>query len=477
MNRARVFSLVALAALVVAGGESAFVRQLMPVAERSAITDTSGRALGLHGFSTAGSAKSSVDGLPRFTEADLARENADMGTNFVRFLISWRAVEPQPGIYDQAYLAEVETRVDWFAKQGYHVMLDMHQDLWGTEIVPGMGIGNGAPGWATYTDGLPIGQHDMWELYYLDAGVIRAFDNFWNTTGTHPELMDHYVNAWKAVATQFASNPTVIAYDLMNEPFGGTLQGPAFEAGPLTNLYQQSLDAIRTVDPDSWACLEPQAMGVNWGLPSGLGVVTDSRPGEARVAFCPHLYPLAMDLGGGYSGGSRDMVDATIASWIGNTKRTAARLGNVPIILGEFGLDTTLPGALDYVDTVYAQMDGIHAGVAYWSRDNGLWGPYDTDGVTARNLVAAIDRPYLRAVAGTLQTLSSAPDRLEFSFTPDAAAAAPTELYLPAVGFPHGAAVDGATIAHWDTSRRILTLDAPGNPAATQNIVVVAADG
>ncbi|MDJ0113819.1 glycoside hydrolase family 5 protein, partial [Rhodococcus erythropolis] len=60
----------------------------------SYLTDDAGRSLILRGFNTASSAKSAPDGMPKFTEADLEREHADMGTNFVRFLISWRSVEP-----------------------------------------------------------------------------------------------------------------------------------------------------------------------------------------------------------------------------------------------------------------------------------------------------------------------------------------------------------------------------------------------
>lgn len=143
-----------------------------------------------------------------------------MGTNFVRFLISWRSVEPEPGQYDQEYLDRVEDRVRWYAERGYKVMLDMHQDVYSGAITPegnsgnGAGnIGNGAPAWATYMDGLPVSPQDRWELYYVQPGVMRAFDNFWNTTGQHPELVEHYANAWQAVAERFAGNDTVVAYD------------------------------------------------------------------------------------------------------------------------------------------------------------------------------------------------------------------------------------------------------------------------
>src|SRR5690606_8277761 len=126
-------------------------------------------------------------------------------------------------------------------------------------------------------------------------------------TGEHPDLMDHYVDAWKAVAERFAANDAVVAYDLMNEPYGGTLQGVAFESGPLTELYQRAADAVRDVDQDTWLCVEPQAFGFNWGLPSALGPIDDARDGDPRIAFCPHLYPLPMDLGDGFTGGSKGL--------------------------------------------------------------------------------------------------------------------------------------------------------------------------
>lgn len=455
IRRSRVLA-SALAVVLVGLGASA----LRPVPDEvaPAMTDEKGRDLVLRGFSTAGSAKGSPDGLPYFTRADLDTEYADMGTNFVRFLISWRSLEPAPGKYDQGYLAGLAERVEWYADRGYKVMLDMHQDLWGNEIIPGKGVGNGAPAWATYTDGLRIDEQDMWELYYLEPGVIRAFDHFWNTTGKHPELRSHYVGAWRAVAQKFAHDDTVIAYDLMNEPYGGSLQGPAFEAGPLTDLYQAAADAIRQVDQDSWVCVEPQAMGVNWGTPSGLGTITDNRKGEPRIAYCPHLYPLPMDLGGGYTGTTRTLVSGTVDTWLDNTLRTAKRLGDVPVILGEFGLDTTKPSALEYVDRVYDVAAKHGFGVAYWSRDDGTWGPYESDG-TKRNLVGELDRPYPRAVAGRLgRILAAGAYSLEFEVDPDPSVKAPTEIYLPKSFGNSATLAEGGSVIGWDPKRRILSV-------------------
>lgn len=465
-NPGRVVFGLLLTAAVIGGGVAAGLRHAPDTAD-SFMLDGEGRAVVAHGFSTSGSAKSTPDGLPLFTEDDLQQEYEDMGTNFVRFLISWRAIEPEQGKINEAYLDAVAERVDWYAARGYHVMLDMHQDLWGQAITPSGENGNGAPAWATHLDDLPVTPQDMWELIYLEPGVIRAFDHFWNTTGEHPELMEHYAQAWRAVAERFADHPAVIAYDLMNEPYGGTLQGAAFESGPLTQLYQRTADAIREVDDDSWLCLEPQAFGFNWGLPSGLGAVDDARDGEARIAFCPHLYPLSMDLGEGYDGFSRPLVDATVAGWTRNVLDTADMLGGeegpVPVILGEFGLDTTATGAQEYVELVYRTADEHGFGVAYWSRDPGSWGPYDQAG-TPRNLVGWLDRPYPRAVPG-LVSWRSDEDTLEVTVRGAEGAA---ELYLPPERFGEPV-VTGGTVESWDAAAGILVVR-PITPDATLRI-------
>src|SRR5699024_4480705 len=156
------------------------------------------------------------------SEDEVAAEHADMGTNFVRLLISWRAVEGEPGEYNEEYFDGLEQVVDWYASRGYAVMLDMHQDLWGAFGELGEGqIGNGAPARSTHTDCKAIISWDQWELHYLAPGIVRAFDHFWGSSGEHPELMEHYAGAWRAVAERFADHPAIVAYDLMNESYGG----------------------------------------------------------------------------------------------------------------------------------------------------------------------------------------------------------------------------------------------------------------
>lgn len=458
MLRIRIL-IACVAILVIAGGLAAGLRSAPQSAPRF-ITDSEGRALVLHGFSTNGGAKSSPDGLPTITEEEVAAEHKDMGTNFVRLLISWRAVEPEPGVYDEEYFDGLEEVIDWYAGRGYSVMLDMHQDLWGAFDELGEGqIGNGAPAWATYTDGKATVERDQWELHYLDPGIVRAFDHFWGTTGEHPELMDHYAGAWRAVAERFAEHPAIIAYDLMNESYGGSTQGPAFEAGPLTELYQRTTDAIREVDLETWVCIEPQVVGFNWGLSSALRPIED--PSE-RIAFCPHLYPHPLDLGEDYTGKNAHMVDKVIGGWLTNTLKVSQRLGDAPVILGEFGLNTERPGALEYVEKVLTEMGGAGISTAYWSRDAGSWGPYDDEG-NARNLVSSLNRPYPRAVAGTPLRWAAADGELTVEMIPDPVLGVPTEIYLPPGEFIDPV-VRGGQIVSWDAGTGLLEVDVADSP-------------
>ncbi|MEV0051923.1 cellulase family glycosylhydrolase [Saccharopolyspora shandongensis] len=70
---------------------------------------------------------------------------------------------------------------------------------------------------------------------------------------------------------------------------------------------------------------------------------------------------------------------ATVKQWFATNTRTARRLG-APLIIGEFGLDATKPGALDYVDDVRNKAGKAGASWWYWSNDPGSWGPYAPDG-------------------------------------------------------------------------------------------------
>src|SRR5690606_15964537 len=53
-----------------------------------------------------------------------------MGWNVVRLLLSWSRVEPEPGVYDEAYLDAIEQAVHTLERRGVYTLIDLHQDAW-----------------------------------------------------------------------------------------------------------------------------------------------------------------------------------------------------------------------------------------------------------------------------------------------------------------------------------------------------------
>ncbi len=426
----------------------------------SYLTDTKGRAVILHGLNMSNNAKYALDGMPWIKASDVVAENRTLGTNAVRFVIFWDLVEPQPGVYDDNYLANVQIRAGWYGSQGMHVILDMHQDLYGPGAVSsGPTDVDGAPLWATYTDGLPIKPQRPWGLMYVQPGELRVWDNFWNTTRKHPELRKSYANAWQHVAAYFANNTSVIGYDLMNEPFGGSLQGVLFEPTVLLATYQEVINKIRQVDNDHWILVEPSSFPVTQGLPTTLPKPKDPRRGEPRIAYSPHLYPPTLTLDNtkaSYTGLNIPVVNLMLKTWAASNVAISI-LWKSPIVIGELGaVDYTAKGNLDFVDKLTELTDNIGASWLWWSNDKGNTSPYQGDDVF-NALAAHLSYPYAQAIAGAPEVLryDRAKKQLTVKFANKAGVTGTTDLFLSPYVFTNG--------------YTLTTTDAAGNWSANYN--------
>ena len=133
-----------------------------------------GKAIVLRGVNVAQASKVAPY-LPKQSKTDLAKMPG-WGCNCIRYLVLWAAIEPQPGQYDDTYLAAVRERLDWARDAGLYVVLDMHQDVFGEKY----GF-CGAPKWACIDGGAPYEQKagEHWAANYLKPAVLAAFDNFW----------------------------------------------------------------------------------------------------------------------------------------------------------------------------------------------------------------------------------------------------------------------------------------------------------
>ncbi len=190
--------------------------------------DRDGRQILFHGLSVISTSKAEQYQSWHGPEEFAAMRN--WGMNCVRLGILWDGVEPEPGQYDEEYLSKVDKRVAWAKEHGIYVILDMHQDLFSVLYA------DGAPEWATLTDGEPhVHVGSVWSDAHLTSPAVkRAFDNFWdNKPGPDGVgIQDRFALAWRHVAQRYADEPAVLGYDLFNEPGGGS----AFVEGLLLQM-------------------------------------------------------------------------------------------------------------------------------------------------------------------------------------------------------------------------------------------------
>ncbi|MDP8257052.1 MAG: cellulase family glycosylhydrolase [Candidatus Alcyoniella australis] len=173
----------------------------------------------------------------------------DWGLNAIRINVVWEAVEPQPGVYDQDYLARVESLVDAAAQRGLWVVIDWQSQLYGRAL-----WGAGAPQWALPAGVEPFAgeaPHD-WYLYYLRDEVIEAYGLFYADAALRQsELAAHLM-----LAQRLADRENVVGYELQSQPYAAPLDH-AFVHGVLLNYYVDKALALRRADPDALLFFAP----------------------------------------------------------------------------------------------------------------------------------------------------------------------------------------------------------------------------
>ncbi|MFE4698358.1 glycoside hydrolase family 5 protein [Streptomyces sp. NPDC056738] len=260
------------------------------------------------------------------------------GFDVQRLALSWSALEPKRGVFDEAYLARIRTAVDQAAAHGIHTVLDMHQDTFSKYVSAAPGtrcranaspeFGNdGAPKWATRTDGAKacgfLGRD-------LSPNVQQAFTNLYDDTDG---IGTEFARMWGHLAKTFADDPAVAGYDLLNEPGPGNAPGVTSSI-LLGRLYQQAITSIRAAESKvaggfhHLVFFEPSIL---W---SGLGFDTTPPAGFADdplLVFSPHLYSesITMDQGLG-------VTLTSIEQGYTAAERTARAYGT-PLWSGEWG--------------------------------------------------------------------------------------------------------------------------------------------
>lgn len=288
---------------------------------------------------------------------------AARGFSVVRLVISWSRVEPERGVFDEAYLEEIERAVDEAEARGMYTVIDMHQDAFSAFVFTPDGVEcpagtnpakgwDGAPEWATLTDGLDTcltGDRNS------SPAVIAAWNHFWDNTDG---IRDEFVASWAAVATRFAGRPAVAGYDLLNEPEvsrPGDALTPSYDA-----LVRDTVTAIRDAENGAGASFD-HLLFVEPAIPAGDPMHGIVIPDPARIGLAPtdvvaapHNYAESI----GFDEVTLEDMNELYVS-------VADGLG-VPTWIGEYGWWGTDDESLEELGRMARDLDARQLGGAWW---------------------------------------------------------------------------------------------------------------
>ena len=422
------------------------------------ITDSDGRVLVTHGVNLVYKVPPYEPSVSGFSDDDaefLARE----GFNSVRLGVIYKAVEPEPGRYDDAYLAKIAETAQLLGRHGITPLIDFHQDLYNERFE-----GEGWPDWAVIDDGLPAAPKNGFPTnYILMPALNRAFDHFW---ANDQELQDHYAAAWRHVAERFAPDQWVLGYDLLNEPWPGTgwqeCANPAGCArfdGVMAGFVKRTLEAIRAADGSHIVWYEPNVI-FNDGADTQLPKFDDKRLGMSW-----HNYCLAA---GGFVGSSgANACDTEEVLPFQNAEKRSKATGDTNLMT-EFGATEDV----DLIHRIVARADEFMTSWQWWHycgcNDPTTAGPGETQAIvkdpakppTGDNLkpakLAVLVRPYPQLVAGTPKAWKFDDKTKVFTFSWSGAKPGggsypseirATEVFIPARHYPKGYAVQAKNAA------------------------------
>ena len=384
------------------------------------------------------------------------RTLAEKGMNIIRLGITWEAVEPQPGKYNDEYLDAVRKMLDMCEKYSLYAYIDMHQDLYS----PFEGdYGDGAPEWACIADGYKAKHAKfVWaEGYFWGKAVHACFDNFWNNTMYQGKgLQDYFADMWAHVAEKLGDHPALFGFDMLNEPFPGKDGGRVFKkliAGLikvtltdkrikkgklikdalkmdipavldqyngciLRDVAKSGEELIAKFDRERYTPFLNKVAGrirevtdkgimfidncyySNLSIPCQAGPITYGDKLETQACFAPHGYDFMVDTEL-YKHASSSRTDTIF----GEHANTQSRLG-VPVIVGEWGGYSVGNEWYPHVHHLLKFFDDRKWSNTYWAFHEGMLGD---------PLMDELNRPYPRAVTGEIKAYHH--DRKANTFT------------------------------------------------------------
>ena len=444
------------------------------------LRDAQGRVILIHGINVSQKVPPYLPDSPPATNiSQTAAYFANIkqaGFDAVRLIIIWAGLEPTPGTIDTQYLKQIQQEVQFCSDNGLYVLLDMHQDLYSQSLC----YGDGAPAWACDLTGYSVSQCSTtnWASNYLVPAITQSFQNFWDDV-PGPDgrgLQEHYAEAWQRVAALFATDTSVLGYEIMNEPYPGkyALFTTDFETQALAPFYEKIAATIRRVDSSHAIVFEPSVTRANLLHNYNTGISSTTFPQDFRdLVFAPHYYPLT-------SGSSISTSDITsLQTTIPQIAMVSASM-KTPYIIDEMGLDHNESNSADYMTALLGELDHEMSNWMFWAYGEVFNGSgseilLDATGAPAFPLMDVLSRPYPVLTAGTPVSISypitSDPSSFTsttftYTYKEDGIGHGTTEIFIPQIHFPNGFTVttsDGSV--RFDTLTDILSYTRGPQPA------------
>lgn len=318
-------------------------------------TDSDGRTVLHRGMNLNNQAKRASDGYTHGRSTTELAHLVSHGFTAIRLLTFWEAVEPERGVYDEAYLDQLRSDIAALEALGLDVIVDLHQDVYGEGF-----SSTGFPDWTCAAENYEnfVASEVDWFFNYFNQGVLDCFDNFWADDALQADyaaMTAHLVNA-------VHESPAVVAIDVINEPFWGTMSIEDHETLTLPRFYETVVETVREVDEDIRIWLAPSA-GSNITYEALLDL--DALRTSAPIASAPHFYPPNIEVDAPYDD------DFTEEAYILDGLADHANDYGVPLVVGEFGIWTDYGNESDYVQNVLRHIEARGNHSFYWSYDAG----------------------------------------------------------------------------------------------------------
>jgi endoglycosylceramidase len=445
-----VAALAALAALGGAPPATASLPALHAAPDRE-IRDMHGREVLLRGVNVT-ALMDAYQGNPRMPPVVPLRRHdyrqmEAFGFNVIRLAVNWSKLEPERGRINSAYIDRIAEVVRSAADHGMYTVIDMHNGGWSKYLAtsPGERFPRGlhpshgwfgAPAWATFTDGRTTCHRDRTNK--RTPAVKAAWSSFW-TNHVEPSwadgrgIQDHLIAVWGALGREFAGDPAVAGYDLINEPDPGNIadrQLSRYDA----RFYSGSIAAIRHGEAAArgfshMVFFEPNITWPNHGLKT-----RSPEPGfssDPNLVFAPHIY--------GRDTHTTERPVSEVRRYLKNQfRRTSrrARAYGTPLWIGEWGFSILDQDPVKRLRAHMKMQDSRRWGSAWWQWKVACGSPVEFRGLGPKprhqpagniNSVrcpsgkpikppsgfrAIVSRPYPRFSPGTLTDLHARGARL-----------------------------------------------------------------